>query len=383
VSGAAPERHGALVVGAGAAGLAAAAAVRRRGVEVLLVDRAESLGASWRGRYDGLRLNTDRWMARLPGSPPPRRRWPARDEFVAYLEAHRARHRLPVRFGTTVRRVERELSSGWLLRTDDGLLAAPFLVIATGRDRESVLPEWPGRDGFEGRLIHAAEYLSTAPFAGCDVLVVGAGNSATEIALQLSAVAGSRVRVAVRTPPNLLPDHIFGVPSTLWARTFERVPPPLLDPVGRWISSRYVGDLSAHGLPPAPLGLGTELRHKGLGPVVDRGFSAAVRAGAIEVVAAIAGFEGRDVLLADGARMRPEAVIAATGYRFGLEGLVGDLGVLDERGAPAMRDGDPHPAAPGLFFNGYRLALTGELPEMRRNGRRIARAIAHERRQLD
>jgi putative flavoprotein involved in K+ transport len=375
------EPHEVLIVGAGAAGLAAATALRRRGVEPLLLDCDPRVGTSWRARYDGLRLNADRWMARLPGSPPPRHRWPARDEYAAYLDAQRARHRLEIRFATTVQRIERA-PSGWLLHTDRGLLAAPFLVVATGRDREPVLPEWPGREGFEGRLIHAFEYLGVAPFAGLQVLVVGAGNSATEIAMQLATVGGARVQMSVRTPPNLFPDHIFSIPSPLWARAFEPIPPPLLDPIGRWIMSRYVDDLSDRGLQPAPLGIGSEMRHKGLGPVIDRGFSDAVRAGAIEIVAAVSGFANSDVLLVDGTRVRPQAVIAATGYRFGLEGLVGDLGVLDASGRPTARDGDPNPAAPGLFFNGYRLALAGQLPEMRRAGRRIARTIAGERRRL-
>jgi putative flavoprotein involved in K+ transport len=372
------ERHEVLIIGAGGAGLAAAGALHRRGIRPLVLDREPQVGSSWRGRYEGLRLNTDRWMARLPGSPPPRDRWPSRESYVAYLEAHRARHRVEIRFETTVRGVERGVS-GWLVRTDRGDLAAPFVVVATGRDREVVLPDWPGQESFEGHLIHASRYLSAAPFAGMDVLVVGAGNSATEIAWQLATGAGARVRVAVRTPSNLFPDHVFGVPSTLWARALEPLPPRLLDPIGRWIASRYIGDLSAHGLGRPPLGIGSELRRKGLGPVIDRGFTEALRAGAIEVVAALAGFDGPDVVLADDTRLRPQVVIAATGYRFGLEGLVGGLGILDERGAPLMRDGESHPAAPGLFFNGYRLALSGELPEMRRNGRRIARAIARSR----
>jgi putative flavoprotein involved in K+ transport len=372
-----PESHQALIVGAGAAGLAAAATLRRRGIDALVLDRADRIASSWRGRYDGLRLNTDRWMARLPCSPPPRRRWPGRDEFVSYLETYRERNRIAVRFGVEVTGLERG-GSGWLLRTDNSVLTAPFVVIATGRDHQPVLPDWPGVAGFSGELLHAARYLRPEPFEGRDVLVVGAGNSATEIALQLSRAGAARVRMAVRTPPNLVSDHIFGVPSTLWARMFEILPPVLLDPVGRWITSTFVGDLSESGLGSAPLGIGSELPAVGRGPVVDRGFSAALRRGEIEVVPAVTGFDGARVHLAGRPPICPHVVIAATGYRYGLEDLVGALGVLDESGAPTMRDGECHAEAPGLFFNGYRLALTGELPEMRRNARRIARTIARE-----
>jgi putative flavoprotein involved in K+ transport len=149
------ERHEVLIIGAGGAGLAAAGALHRRGIWPLVLERDLCVGSSWRGRYEGLRLNTDRWMARLPGSPPPRDRWPSRESYVVYLEAHRARHRLEIRFGTDVRGVERGVS-GWVLRTDRGDLAARFVVVATGRDREVVLPDWPGQESFEGHLIHAS-----------------------------------------------------------------------------------------------------------------------------------------------------------------------------------------------------------------------------------
>ena len=238
------------------------------------------------------------------------------------------------------------------------------------------MPQWPGADCFAGQLLHAVEYRTTTPFIGKDVLVVGAGNSGTEIATQLARAGARRVRVAVRTPPNLMPANLFGVPITLWARVTERLPAWVLDPIGRGIQRAWIGDLSACGLQAAPMGIASELAHKGLGPVIDRGFSDALRAGEIELIAALESFDGADVCLSDGICIRPEVVIAATGYRFGLEELAGELGVLQSNGKLAMRDGHSHPAAPGLFFNGYWLPQTGELPAMRRNARRVARTIA-------
>jgi putative flavoprotein involved in K+ transport len=372
-----PERRDALIVGAGPAGLAVAAQLVRRGIDALILERTETVGSSWRTRYDGLRLNTDRWMARLPGLLVPQGRWPSRDDFVAYLETYSERYGVAMRFGTTVERIE-HCSRDWLVQSSKGPLLARFLIITTGRDRVAELPRWPGAEGFEGELLHAVEYRSAARFADKDVLVIGIGNSGTEIATQLARSHAERVRVAMRTPPNLVPANLFGVPITLWARATERVPRWILDPFGRLIQRAFIGELSAHGLPHAPMGIATELARKGLGPVIDRGFSEALRAGEIELVAALEGFGGADVHLSDGTRIRPDVVIAATDYRFGLEELVGELGVLTPSGEPAMRDGRSHPSAPGLFFNGYWLPQTGELPAMRRGARRIARAIARE-----
>ena len=111
------EPHGALIVGAGAAGLAVAAQLGRRGIEALVLESTQVVGSSWRRRYDGLRLNTDRWMARLPGAATPHRRWPSRDEFVAYLETYTERNGVEVRFETTVERIERS-GCDWLVRTN-------------------------------------------------------------------------------------------------------------------------------------------------------------------------------------------------------------------------------------------------------------------------
>lgn len=84
------------------------------------------------------------------------------------------------------------------------------------------------------------------------------------------------------------------------------------------------------------------------------------------------------MLLADGSRAQPDAVIAATGYRCGLEPLVGHLSVLDARGKPLVHGADQHPGAPGLFFTGFRFELSGQLRLMRFDARAIARAATRQ-----
>jgi putative flavoprotein involved in K+ transport len=98
-----------------------------------------------------------------------------------------------------------------------------------------------------------------------------------------------------------------------------------------------------------------------------------VRSGAISVVPAVEGFEGDAVLLADGSLCRPDAVIAATGYRPDLESMVGHLDVLDERGVPRVHGAKTLPHAPGLYFVGIEVQLAGLIREIARE----ARAVAH------
>ncbi len=373
-----PEQHEVIVIGAGAAGLGVAAELGRRGIETVVLERGEAVGASWRSRYRDMRLNTDRRTSGLPGARIPRRagRWPKRDDFIAFLDSYAERQRLDIRFKTEIHRIDHD-GDGWCLQSSDGLLLARFVVVCTGHDHLPHLPAWPGLEGFCGELMHAGAFRDAAAFASKDVLVVGVGTSGTEIAARLPPHA-RRVRLAVRSSPNLMPDKFLGLPITRWARLFEGAPCWLTDRLGHLVGRLTIGDLSAYGLPPAPYGLATELKVKRMGPVVDRGFTAALKAGSIELVPAVEGFDSDSVCLRDGARLHPDVVIAATGYRPGLEQLVGHLGALSPSGRPAILD-RTGAGAPGLFFNGYWLPLAGELPAMRRTSRRIAQAIAAQR----
>jgi putative flavoprotein involved in K+ transport len=371
----------ALVLGAGPAGLGVAIELRRRGVEATVLERAPAVGASWRERYDALRLNSARWLSGMRAARIPRSAglWPGRDDYVAYLEGAVERFGLDVRCRVEARRVDRA-PGGYTVSTDQGELSARHVVVATGYDRVAHLPDWPGREGFAGELLHAAAYRRPEPFAGRDVLVVGAGNTGTEVATALARGGAARVRVALRTPPNIFPRELLGFPVQALGALMAHQPAALADRGGYLLQRLTWGDLRPYGLPRAPMGIATEVRVKGLGPVVDSGFVAELRAGRIEIVPALDAFDGADVVLADGSRVRPEAVIAATGYRHGLEDLVGHLGVLLPSGRPARVDGRAHPAAPGLHLNGYHLPLAGQLAAQRATSRRIARAVARQRR---
>lgn len=372
----------AIVCGAGAAGLAAAATLRRAGVEPIVLEQSDKVGASWRTRYDGLRLNTPGWMSTQPGYRAWRRRYgeyPSRDAWVEYLENYAAHHRIDVRFDTRVRRVG-PLGGGWRLDTEGGHLDARLVVLATGYDREPNLPDWPGRDTFSGELIHSSAYRNPDPYRGRDVLVVGPNITGSEVAHFLSSGGAGRVRVSCRTPPNVMRRKYLGVPVQLNGIALHHLPLRVADEI-IWLGQRlFVGDLERYGLPRSPLGVATTLRRRQQAAVFDDGFVAAVKAGRIEIVAAVEGFDGPDVLLADGTCIQPHAVIAATGYRRGLEGLVGHLGLLDEYGIPVVSGGNQHPAARGLFFNGYRAELSGQLRLMRPDARAIARAARRQRR---
>jgi putative flavoprotein involved in K+ transport len=143
-----------------------------------------------------------------------------------------------------------------------------------------------------------------------------------------------------------------------------------------WQRKVAIPDLSAQGLPRPEHGVRTAFLTTGTTPILDVGIVAAVKSGRVEIVAAVTGFDGDDVLLADGSRIRPEVVIAATGFRAGLEELVGGLDVLGPRGLPTHTDGEP--ALPGLWFVGFTPTLGGQLREGSIAARKVADALAAE-----
>ncbi|MEV7125397.1 NAD(P)/FAD-dependent oxidoreductase [Streptomyces sp. NPDC093260] len=367
------------VVGGGPGGLAAAYALRARGVRAVVLEKSDRVGASWRGHYDRLRLHTTRRLSALPGLPIPRRfgRWVARDDLVRYLEKYAEHHELEVVTGVEVSRIERAPDgTGWLLRATGGReLTGGAVVVATGHNHTPHLPDWPGRTEYTGELLHASAYRSPAPYAGRDVLVVGAGNTGAEIAVDLVEGGARRVRLAVRTVPHIVRRSTAGWAAQYTGVLCRRLPVALVDRLARPLARLSVPDLSAHGLPRPDTGLYSRVR-QGAIPVQDVGLIDAVRTGRVEVVAAVEALEGGEVVLADGSRIEPDAVIAATGYTRGLTDLVGHLGVLDGRGRPVVHGPRTPADAPGLYFTGFTNPVSGMLRELAIDAERIARAVA-------
>lgn len=367
------------VIGGGPGGLAVAAALREQGVRAVVLEKSDAVGASWRRHYDRLRLHTTRRKSALPGLTIPRSfgRWVARDHVVRYLETYADHHELEIVTGVEVTGVERSPDgAGWLLRATGGReLTGRAVVVATGYNHTPRVPSWPGRESYGGELLHAGEYRNAQPYAGKDVLVVGVGNTGAEIAVDLVEGGAARVRLAVRTVPHIVRRSTAGWPAQSTAILVRRLPTRLVDRAAALLCRISMPDLSAKGLPRPDTGLYTRVR-EGAIPVQDVGLTKAVRKGLIEPVAAVESFEEDKVVLADGSRIAPDVVIAATGYHRALEGLVGDLGVLDDRGRPLAHGRRSPKEAPGLYFTGFTNPISGMFREMAIDARRIAKALA-------
>ena len=360
------------VIGAGPAGLATAALLRRAHVRAIVFDRDERIGSSWADRYDSLRLNTVRWMSDLPGRRMERSlgRWVGRDDIVAHLERYAAHHRLECRLGAdgAVSLIERS-GDEWAVSGRSGERRFDAVVVATGASRTPIWPSWPGAERFSGRLLHAADYRRPDEHLGARVLVVGAGSSGGEICVDLAG-AGVDVTWVVRSAPQVLPREVVGAPATPFGPAGEALPDAWVDRIVPWLERRIYGPRDYLPEPGEPM---TRLLAECKEPMTADGIVELIRSGRVRVVAAVADLDAAGARLVDGSHLEVDQVIAATGYRPGLESLVGRLGVLDNAGRPV--DAVPRQ---GLGFVGFRVPLTGTLWAIDRDAHTVADAIADQ-----
>ncbi|HEY4013922.1 MAG TPA: NAD(P)-binding domain-containing protein [Polyangiaceae bacterium] len=376
----APSPDVVAVIGGGPAGLAAAAALKPLGLHVRVLEKTDAVGARWRGHYDRLRLHTTRRMSALPGLEIPVEygRWVSRDDFVRYQERYVAHHGIEVEFGTAVERADR-VDERWRLATSKGVVDARYVVVGAGYNNAPFLPRWPGRDGFTGELAHSRDYRSGAKYERKRVLVVGTGNSGAEIATDL-AEHGAEVSWSFRTPPTILPRAVLGVATQALGILLRPLPATIVDPTVAAFGRIVVGDLAKYGLPRPTRGAYTAVLRDHVLPILDVGLVSAIKGGRVRPVGAVASFEGADVVLADGQRLTPDAVVACTGFRPALEPVLGHLGVLGPDGGPLVHGADEHPNATNMFFLGYSNAVSGNLREIaihaRQLGQRVGSAVA-------
>lgn len=365
-----------VIIGAGPAGLAVAASLRERDVPFRLIDAGHEVGGSWRERYVSLTLHTARSLSALPGLPIPKQygQWVKRDDLIAYLQEYARQFELFPEFGTRALKVDAD-GGVWRVDTTDGPIEARAVVVASGYSHTPYVPPWPGRDLFGGPVTHTADYRDPSPYAGQRVVVVGSGNSAADVVTDLVGVAGDVV-MAVRTPPNIVRREAFGIPSQFLGIASDALPSAIMNAVSGLLRRTTVPDLSAYGLPAPTRDPYTQFLRTRTVPILDCGFVDAVRSDRVRIAGAVESFTARGVRLADGTEVAADAVVAGTGYRPGLEPLVGHLGVLDEKGMPLVSGGRSVPQAPRLHFIGIKVELTGLLREIRIESGQIARALA-------
>jgi indole-3-pyruvate monooxygenase len=366
-----------VVVGASAAGLATSACLKKAGLDHVLLEREAHVAHTWRNHYDRLHLHTPRGGSGLPGLPMPSSypKYPSRDQVVDYLEDYAAKLELRPQFGQEVRRVART-PAGWQVETQDQQIACTRVVIASGYTNTPRIPSWPGQEGFVGQVLHSSAYRTGATWSGHRVLVVGFGNSGGEIAIDLVEHHAAAVTLSVRSPVNVIPRDLFGIPILSVGIVMSRLGSGLADAVSAPILRAAVGDIRALGLRKLPYGPFTQITREGRIPLLDIGTLQLVKDKKIEIQGGIERFSEQAVRFEGGVERPVDAVVLATGYTPSLERFIEPVSELvDERGVPRASGSE---VLPGLFCCGFYVAPTGMLREIGIEARRIATAIAEK-----
>jgi putative flavoprotein involved in K+ transport len=359
----------AVVIGAGPAGLATSRELGRRGIDHVVLERGEALGHTWAHLYESLVLHTGKHLSSLPGLSFPRttRMFPSRHDFLHYLHEYARRFDLPVRTHADVQDIERA-DGRWSVRTKDGReLTAWVIVMATGIVSNPFMAPIPQRTRFGGRILHSVEYRRPDGHGGRRVLVIGAGNSAGEIAAELAA-SGAQVTVAVRSGARVVPRDLFGVPIQYLAVAISRFPRLVQQSIAAGMARTAELARGPAVLPPPSKTRCSDV------PLIGFHLVDAIRAGTIRVRPGVREFTPAGVRFDDGTDESFDDVIMATGYRAAVATLA-SLIRTDACGF-ALRTGRVTSAdQPNLYFVGHNYDTRGGLCNIAQDARLVGKLI--------
>ena len=344
------ERHETVVIGGGQAGLTTGYYLRERGRDFTILDAGERVGDAWRNRWDSLRLHTPARYSGLPGMPFPGspHAFPTKDEVADYLEAYAERFDLPVELGVRVESIERN-GGGYVVGAGDRRYEADNVVVAMASYQVPKIPDFAGDLADDVVQLHTSEYRNPGQLRDGPVLVVGAGNSGAEIALD---VAGATRRLqAIRGASRpVVPDH----ETWLSGPDVGHVPFRTDSWFGRHLGAPFVLRVLFHRILSTSTPIGRRMRPTLLsrGAPVVRVKPSDLAAAGVERVPRTTGVDGGRPVVGDGDVLDVENVIWCTGFRPDFSWI--DLPIFDGEEHPKepVHERGVVPDAPGLYFVG-------------------------------
>jgi putative flavoprotein involved in K+ transport len=311
-----------IVIGGGQAGLATGYHLKRSGLNFLILEAGDQPTGSWSHYYESLKLFSPARYSSLPGFPFPGdpERYPCRDEVVAYLRNYANHFKLPIVTQAHVQQVSKSTGSFQIITANGKQYETHSLIVATGSFNRPHVPQFPGQETFKGELLHSALYRHPLAYRGKRVVVVGAGNSAIQIAVELAQVA--QTTLTSRTPIKFQRQRILG------------------RDIHFWLKATGIDTLSLPHWKTAPNSRS----------VLDTGvYQTAIQAGKPDYNALFLRFTPDGVIWSDGCPEQIDTVLFATGYEPNMDFLA-DLDVVDVDGQPQQRSGIGKLA--GLYFVG-------------------------------
>ncbi|MCW3093744.1 MAG: NAD(P)/FAD-dependent oxidoreductase [Ferruginibacter sp.] len=364
-----------LVVGASISGLASAACLGKNGVAYIVIEKQAQVATPWRNHYDRLHLHTNKRISNLPykkfDSTIPR--YPAREQVVAYLENYTKELNIRPVFNTEATSIRKE-NEYWITETSNETFKSKYLVIATGPFCKPKPVSFKGMETFTGRLMHSSSYKTGKDFKRQNVLVVGFGNSACEIAIDLYE-QGANPSMAVRSPVNIIPRDILGIPIVEISLLLSRLPIRVADAVSSPLMRLLFGNIEKLGLTRKPYGAFEEIKKDQSTPVLDIGAVKLIKKGHIRIYPGIDYIEGKTVHFADGRHEDFDAIVAAIGYSTNYADIIDvDKGRFEDLNTNIKKQ--QYFGKDGLYFCGFWIGPRGQIREIASDAQIIAKDIA-------
>jgi len=367
----------ALIVGASVAGLASASTLQKRNIEYVIIEKESQIATPWRNHYERLHLHTTKGLSNLPykkfGRNVPL--YPSRQQVVDYLVEYQYEFNIKPVFNTEATSIRKE-GEFWVTETNNGSYKSKYIIIATGPFGKPKPVSFKGMETFPRKILHSYAYKTGKDFKGQEVLVVGFGNSACEIAIDLFE-QGAKPSMAVRSPVNIVPRDLFGIPILKLSLLLSRLPPSIADAINAPFMQLRFGNITKLGLNKMPYGAFQQIHKDGNIPVLDIGTLKHIREEHIRIFSDIDFIEASTVHFTGGKKANFDAVIAAIGYYRDYAQIIDvDKSRFDD--LKVCADKQKFFGKDGLYFCGFWIGPTGQIREISRDAEKIANDIARK-----
>jgi len=364
-----------LIVGASISGLACAASLQKQEIEYIIIEKEAQVGTPWRNHYQRLHLHTNKALSNLPfkkfDSAIPR--YPSRQQVVDYLENYQKDFHINPVFSTEAKTIKKN-GDYWITETNNESFQSRFVIMATGAYGKPRPVYFKGMETFPGKILHSYGYKTGKDFKGQKVLVVGFGNSACEIAIDLyeqSAIPA----MAVRSPVNVIPRDFLGIPILRISLLMSQLPPRVADTINAPLMRLLFGDITKLGLKKMPYGTFEQIKKDGTIPLLDIGTIKHIKQGHTKVYDKIDYIERKTVHFADGKKEDFDAIVAAIGYDRNYAEII-DVDKIRFEDLKVCVDKQKYFGKDGLYFCGYWIGATGVIREIALDAKKIAKDIA-------
>jgi indole-3-pyruvate monooxygenase len=363
-----------VIVGASAAGLANAACLMKKNIDFVILEKESHVANNWRNHYERLHLHTNKSSSHLPYKKFPKNvaKHPSRIEVINYFEDYCKSMKISPVFNTLVEKVEFK-DGYWITKTNNQTYKSKNLIIATGNTNVPKLISKPGINSFSGEIIHSSQYKNGEKWKGKNVLVIGFGNSACEIAICLHE-HGALPSLSVRAAVNVVPRHFGGVLIQKMSVFLAKIPYKISDKLCEPFIKMNIGDIRKYDLKKLPYGPMEQIVKYQQVPLLDMGTIDLLKKGEITIFGDIKNINGNLIEFENNKSKKIDAIIMGTGYETGLEKFI----TITEKRKKDIKENIKKRKNLGeknLYFSGFCVAPLGTLREIGVESKIIAEKI--------